>query len=723
MESGRAIDIKTEPFLITNGGSQRNSSQSSFQSSFTQFVQKREPETNEVLSLTASTQTRTPELTPEITPEHILLAHKKYLPNRFNSVECALKTNSKKPPYITHNFRMPVVSNGSTPMALLNLLMNVAHHEINNPAPKYMDSDSFNFCLANLKLTMNQKAFTTIDVDITIPHEVKLMLSYGPKFALPLTLTRERSQMLFNAINALNNFHLAVYECRTLIAMAKQHIANMEQIQSNVSNISQLFYTHIYNCTIRFFTENQYLMMAQADKGKISIIIPKESYIRKMHAHVNDSSVYNPINVTNHASLQRINEKILYQLAQHNLIRHCDIATILSNEQKIANLYGLIKIHKETHPTRPIVNTRAAPGYAIAKILSGLITPAKENYKYNVINSTDFLQRLQNVDMEPTDKIATLDIKNMFTNISTDMALKSIRTRYKNHKIPNSIPLELLIEALIFVTQTSTEIEFNKQLFKQKMGLRMGGSLSTILSDFVIEDLLDFSLARVKRPKLFIKYVDDCFLIAEPTLIPSIIDILNAQDKRIQFIPTFENLDGIVTYLNMSIKNTHSYDDLITSWYAKDIASGRLLNFHSSHPRSMIDNTAKCYITEMLKLTHVSLRSTIFNKAHRILLDNDFPEEFANRIIKLAATNASNSEIIIESSYQHQSDPYETEKMTTKENSIYMSLPYIQNITPNLNKEIRKMHSNYTITAKPISTMKQAYDSHKNLKPFSNNIK
>lgn len=698
--------VKTEPIFDNNVNSQRNGFQSEYQIAFADFIQQTEqPNSN------------TPNFTTK-TPEQRLEAHKRYLPNRFNSTDCYNRINHSKPPYIPHNFHTPVVCKDTASIELFNVLQNFTYHEVKNPMPIYMNNEAFAFCMTALKLKMNDKAFTAIDVLRIIPHEVKLMLSYGPKFALPLPITQERSQLLFDAINTLNSFQLAVYECRTLVAIAKQHIQNAEQLKSSMSNNSQLFYGHIYNCTIRFFTENTELMMAQADKGNISIIIPRSKYIDKMNAHVNDINVYNPISITNHTSLQRINDRILCKLANYKLLRQENITTILSNEQKIANLYGLIKIHKETFPTRPIVNTRAAPGYAIAKIISTIITPARDRYKYNIANSMNFLHKIKEIDMEPTDKIASLDITNMFTNISTSMALEAIKTRYASGKISNILPLETLIEAITFVTQTSTEVEFNNQLYKQKMGLRMGGALSTILSDFVIEDLLDDVFSRIKKPKLFVKYVDDCFLVSEPALIPHIIKMLNSHNEHIQFIPTFEDQNGSVTYLNMIIKNTHTYQDLMTSWHTKEISSCRLINYYSSHPRNMIENTAKCFVTEMLKLTHTSIRSTIFRRAHRILIDNDFPESVAHRITKLAGACINNPDSRNESTQAEFHDPYEIDTMTEKEKSIYIALPHIPMVTPNLNREIRAMHPDYKTSAKPINTMRHNYNAHKNLNPL-----
>lgn len=305
----------------------------------------------------------------------------------YRTNECRSKIQGNKLPYKPHIFDQLNIHTCTSALALQSILLEAAYRETNDSKPAYLNDAAFALCLDVLKLNFNSKAFATIDTNVAVPAEVKLMLSYGPKFSLRLPITKERTTLLFNAINALNNLHLAIYECRTLIAIAEEHIKHTDKLKTNTPTNAKLFYTHIYNCTIRFFDENKQLIMAQADKGKVSIIISKDKYIEKVHSLLDDATTYNPINVSAHTSLQKINERILNDLASHGLIKARNIPTMLANEQKIANMYGLVKIHKETQPIRPIVNTRAAPGYAIAKIVSQIISLARDT-NTNTTSST-----------------------------------------------------------------------------------------------------------------------------------------------------------------------------------------------------------------------------------------------------------------------------------------------------------------------------------------------
>lgn len=619
---------------------------------------------------------------------------------------------------------------------------------------------------------MNDKSVECLNVDTHIPNEVRLLLSLGPKFAIPLPVTPSNAKQLLNAISTLNRFQFAVYECRTLNAMAKSFLSNITG--SPPERSLQQFMTHVYNCTLKFFFENDSLMFAQADKGKVTVILEKENYVAKMNDLLLDRNTYTLINVSAHNSFNIQNQKLLHRLAHHGLVSESAISTILANEQRIANMYGLIKLHKPSTPARPVVNTQSTPGYTIAKCITSILTQAKDNHKYNIMNTKHLLQKLGHIETEPADVFVTVDIRDMFTNITTQMAIKSVRKRYQQQKITQEIPLQLIIDCITFVTQFATEIEFNGLLYKQIRGLRMGGSLSTILADFVVEDILDDTFTHVQRPKIMAKYVDDCLMLGKRRALDAIIYALNKPENQLQFLATDEDIFSRIVYLDLQLHNMHGFNDVVSSWYSKPMASGRLLNFHSTHPKSTIENTAKSYVRHMLATTHTSLWSDMLKRAEHILALNSFPNAKINAIINQSkvrvsaemrhvvnpllvpiSSNKSLTRLSQSSStsspsssqaqphekhsgssppasqwiYTHntdgpehpnlrswdQTDPYDMEWLRPKEHFKYISLPYIPNVTPHIAKEIKLLKPGTMAIGSPINTMRTLNNQHKNL--------
>ncbi|KAG8236965.1 hypothetical protein J437_LFUL016536 [Ladona fulva] len=66
-------------------------------------------------------------------------------------------------------------------------------------------------------------------------------------------------------------------------------------------------------------------------------------------------------------------------------------------------LYGLPKIHKEGIPLRPIVSAINSPTSLLAKFLSKLLTPHIENSIHHIKNSSEFVNSIRNLHLDPVD--------------------------------------------------------------------------------------------------------------------------------------------------------------------------------------------------------------------------------------------------------------------------------------------------------------------------------
>lgn len=612
------------------------------------------------------------------------------------------------------------------------------NEEGNTPyTPTYMTRMDFTLIANKLGLRTNESAFTCLDTDITVPDEVKLILSFGPKFSVPIPFDDSKRELLLRGIHKLNKFHMSVYEQRAITHMAKEHIERTRGSNGfhGHSRDLQRFLVHCHNCVIRFFSENTDHVIAQADKGNITIVMKKEDYIRKVEEHLADDSTYTMLNASSHVGYCRRNETLLKKISDCHAFPRNGIACATTAENKIPNMYGLIKLHKEDRPIRPVVNTRSGPGYTIASILTRIFTPAQETHKYNVKNTNDVTQRLSLVTPDMDEFFASYDIKSMFTNISTEMAIMAIRKRYHAGKFRSNIPLELIVEATRFVTCYATEIEFNGKVYKQIRGLRMGSSLSSILSDFVTEDILDDTFTRIERPKLFLKYVDDCLVLARRKHIHELATMLNAANKNIIFEVENETNDGHITYLDIDIHNTHDYS-VTTKWHQKPMASGRILNYRSTHPRPTIINTAKSYVYNIFAITHPDLHTKMAMEARKLLMINNYPEKIATDIthesLEKCRHRITDQHPEHGPPQYHESDPFELNDPNEGDTNIYdrttpnertkhattynyVSIPFFPGITPAIQADIRSMKPQLMPSGKPMSTMKRLYDRHKRL--------
>lgn len=80
---------------------------------------------------------------------------------------------------------------------------------------------------------------------------------------------------------------------------------------------------------------------------------------------------------------------------------------------------GLIKPHKPYQSIRSIVKWRNAPAYKLSKLFASKIKQFSPlPYSFNIRNATEIIHELKQIPITPTSMFASLDIMNMYSNIS-----------------------------------------------------------------------------------------------------------------------------------------------------------------------------------------------------------------------------------------------------------------------------------------------------------------
>jgi hypothetical protein len=105
---------------------------------------------------------------------------------------------------------------------------------------------------------------------------------------------------------------------------------------------------------------------------------------------------------------------------------------------KAPHMHGIIKLHKEDKPIRPIVNWRNSPGYKVAKHLATQLSDRLSlPYIYNVKDSIELMQNLERLHINDNTKLCSFDITNMYTNTSINEA-KHISYILDNNRTPKN---------------------------------------------------------------------------------------------------------------------------------------------------------------------------------------------------------------------------------------------------------------------------------------------
>jgi hypothetical protein len=75
-------------------------------------------------------------------------------------------------------------------------------------------------------------------------------------------------------------------------------------------------------------------------------------------------------------------------------------------------------------------------------------------------------------------------------------------------------------------------------------------------------------------------------------------------------------------------------NSIITNWYKKEIAKGRMLNFHSNHTYQIKINTAKGFLRRIFGLSNKCFWTENEKLAFEILSKNEFPIKIIKTLIR-----------------------------------------------------------------------------------------
>jgi hypothetical protein len=167
------------------------------------------------------------------------------------------------------------------------------------------------------------------------------------------------------------------------------------------------------------------------------------------------------------------------------------------------SIKDLIKVHKTGQPIRPVVNWRNTPAYHIARFFT-LKQFAPLPNTHNIENTKDLLHRLKHTPIFPHYKLASLDMKNLYTNIPVKETKDILAVRLKQNDTDPMITLELLNCYDTITTQNYFRHNNNIQI--QREGLAMGAPSSGIISEIFLQHIEHLHLTNVKTKLKIIAY-------------------------------------------------------------------------------------------------------------------------------------------------------------------------------------------------------------------------
>jgi len=342
---------------------------------------------------------------------------------------------------------------------------------------------------------------------------------------------------------------------------------------------------------INSLKDNPDIVIKAADKGSAVVIQNRTDYIKEGIRQLSDGKFYSEVPY----DLTDIHNNEVHTLVD-KLFQNKEISQKCADYLRILKprtpqLYLLPKIHKNTFPVpgRPIVSANNSPTERISQLVDHFLQPLVSNTKSYVKDTTDFLNKIQNVPQLPTGVIlCTVDVTSLYTNIPNDEGIqactKSLQAHRRKSGLQDEVPHTSSLMRLLEYVLTMNNFDFNSKHYLQVGGTAMGTRVAPSFANLFMADLEEKHVYTYPtKPSLWLRYIDDIFLIWEhgQDALDSFLDHLNSCHDTIKF--TTEQSHKCVNFLDTTV---HLSDTgaLYTDLYCKPTDAHNYLAFASAHP-------------------------------------------------------------------------------------------------------------------------------------------
>ncbi len=421
---------------------------------------------------------------------------------------------------------------------------------------------------------------------------------------------------------------------------------------------------------IRTLRDDKNIKVLPADKGNAVVVINMEDYNDKMRQILNDPLHFAvlPENPTKKRE-DLLNKFLLRKLRQPDIISQRLHSFLRASDSRTPQLYGLVKVHKDGYPLRPIMSAYGAFNYHVGKLLVWILAPYMSNCSSFIRNSADFASQI--TQQRPGySRLVSFDVKSLFTMVpvreAVNLALELIK---KDEDSRNWIPLEHLHKLFEFST-SFCNFQFDGVDYDQTDGLSMGNPLAPPLAHLFMVQIENSALNTAIQnernfkfqPLWWKRWVDDIFArITKRDFerLSNIVDFLNSLHESIQFTVETES-SGALPFLEVKVSATSRRNgNYETSVYRKPTHTNQYVQWDSAHPPSQ----------------KIGIFRTLLTRAKRICSPANYNSEKSNLIEIFAQNGYPRNQLVKEiwkfENTQQQPNPRENE------DSVILSIPYV----------------------------------------------
>ena len=195
--------------------------------------------------------------------------------------------------------------------------------------------------------------------------------------------------------------------------------------------------------------------------------------------------------------------------------------------------------------------------YNASSVLADILGPLVGTLERHIKNSGYFVDKINNLEVPPGQKLIPYDVTALFTSIPVPDAIKAVRIKLdQDPNLQERTPLsrERILELLSFGLNT-TYFTYRGVIYKQKHGAAMGSPVSPVMANLYIWNDSRRLLFVQPPASEWLRYVDDTFTMSNEYHVDEFTTHLNSLDDNIKFTTEPEQ-DGRLPLLDASVKKS-----------------------------------------------------------------------------------------------------------------------------------------------------------------------
>ena len=253
--------------------------------------------------------------------------------------------------------------------------------------------------------------------------------------------------------------------------------------------------------SLKSLQQNKNIIILRADKGRATVALDKEDYIKKCNDHLT-SRPYTKLKKEPVSSIVSKVTKKLIELRDNMLIEQQEYFKLKPTGKQPPRFYGLPKIHKDGIPVRPIISHTGTPLHEISKYIANILKPYDKLKEQHTHSSKLFSTFICQQKIKPDEIMVSFDVTSLYTTIPINQALLIIKDllEHDNKLADRTLLSPRQILDLLDILLCTIYFKFNGDFYQQTDGAAMGGPTSAIVSEIYRQSLETTAITTADHP-------------------------------------------------------------------------------------------------------------------------------------------------------------------------------------------------------------------------------